>query len=84
MSTRGSPTDQISQSITAVIRRCSANRLPSRKSPCTIAGGRPGGALNRSAVAASRHPGASLASVVSSSQAPALDFLTQPGDRLQR
>ena len=45
-STRGSPTDQISQSMTAVMRSSTANRLPSRKSPCTTAAGRAGGALD--------------------------------------
>ena len=38
-SIRGSPTVQISQSMIAVISTPSASRLPSRKSPCTIAAG---------------------------------------------
>ena len=38
-STRGSPTDQISQSITAAMRGPAASMFPSRRSPCTSASG---------------------------------------------
>ena len=51
-SMRGSPTDQISQSITALMRLPSHRVLPRRKSPWLTAGGSALGMLPRSALAA--------------------------------
>ena len=48
---RGSPIDQISQSITAVMRASTASRLPSRKSPCTTDGPMGDGTLGPQRVA---------------------------------
>ena len=49
---RGSPTDQISQSMTALTRLPSHRVFPSRKSPWLSDGGSGAGMLARSAVAA--------------------------------